>query len=110
MTARTQAVIIRSAWARASMNASRRQLSAATGPDGRIYAIGGNLKAAKLSGIDTERLTFLTFVNMGVLAALAGLAAAERERGSAGADSAGASQHGPGAQRRDPLRRRPAAA
>lgn len=39
----------------------------------RIYAIGGNLKAAKLSGINTEMLTFLTFVNMGVLAALAGM-------------------------------------
>ena len=38
----------------------------------RIYAIGGNEKAAKLSGINTERLTFLTFANMGVLAALAG--------------------------------------
>ena len=36
----------------------------------RIYALGGNEKAAKLSGIKTERLTFLTFVNMGVLAAL----------------------------------------
>ncbi|MBV8658080.1 MAG: sugar ABC transporter permease, partial [Burkholderiales bacterium] len=39
----------------------------------RIYALGGNVKAAKLSGIKTERLTFYTFVNMGVLAALAGL-------------------------------------
>ncbi|WP_108659115.1 multiple monosaccharide ABC transporter permease [Acuticoccus kandeliae] len=39
----------------------------------RIYAIGGNEKAAKLSGINTERLTFLTFANMGMLAALAGL-------------------------------------
>ena len=39
----------------------------------QIYAVGGNAKAAKLSGIATERLTFLTFVNMGVLAALAGL-------------------------------------
>ena len=28
----------------------------------RIYAMGGNEKAAKLSGINTERLTFLTFV------------------------------------------------
>ncbi|WP_244556856.1 multiple monosaccharide ABC transporter permease [Fulvimarina manganoxydans] len=44
----------------------------------RIYAIGGNEKAAKLSGINTERLTFLTFVNMGVLAALAGLVFAAR--------------------------------
>ncbi len=39
----------------------------------RIYALGGNVKAAKLSGVATERLTFLTFVNMGFLAALAGL-------------------------------------
>ncbi|MEM7738114.1 MAG: multiple monosaccharide ABC transporter permease [Deinococcota bacterium] len=39
----------------------------------RIYALGGNVKAAKLSGINTERLTFLTFTNMGFLAALAGL-------------------------------------
>jgi putative multiple sugar transport system permease protein len=44
----------------------------------RIYALGGNEKAAKLSGIRTERLTFLTFVNMGVLAALAGLIFAAR--------------------------------
>jgi putative multiple sugar transport system permease protein len=39
----------------------------------RVYALGGNEKATKLSGINTERLTFYTFVNMGVLAALAGL-------------------------------------
>ena len=44
----------------------------------RIYAMGGNAKAAKLSGIKTERLTFLVFVNMGVLAALAGLIIAAR--------------------------------
>lgn len=44
----------------------------------RIYALGGNAKAAKLSGIKTERLTFYTFVNMGVLAALAGLIFAAR--------------------------------
>jgi putative multiple sugar transport system permease protein len=44
----------------------------------RIYALGGNRKAAKLSGIATERLTFLTFVNMGFLAALAGLIFAAR--------------------------------
>ena len=43
-----------------------------------IYAVGGNAKAAKLSGIKTERLTFLAFVNMGVLAALAGLVFAAR--------------------------------
>lgn len=44
----------------------------------RIYALGGNEKAARLSGIDTQKLTFLTFVNMGVLAALAGLIFAAR--------------------------------
>ena len=44
----------------------------------RIYALGGNAKAAKLSGIKTERLTFLAFVNMGFLAALAGLIFAAR--------------------------------
>jgi putative multiple sugar transport system permease protein len=44
----------------------------------RVYAMGGNEKAAKLSGINTERLTFLAFVNMGVLAALAGLIFAAR--------------------------------
>jgi putative multiple sugar transport system permease protein len=44
----------------------------------RIYALGGNEKAAKLSGINTERLTFLTFANMGMLAALAGLVFAAR--------------------------------
>lgn len=43
-----------------------------------VYAVGGNAKAAKLSGIKTERLTFLTFVNMGALAALAGLVFAAR--------------------------------
>jgi putative multiple sugar transport system permease protein len=44
----------------------------------RIYALGGNEKAAKLSGIKTDRLSFYTFVNMGVLAALAGLVFAAR--------------------------------
>ncbi len=44
----------------------------------RIYALGGNVKAAKLSGIKTERLIFLSFVNMGLLAALAGLIFAAR--------------------------------
>lgn len=44
----------------------------------RIYALGGNEKAAKLSGIKTERLSFYAFVNMGVLAALAGLVFAAR--------------------------------
>jgi putative multiple sugar transport system permease protein len=44
----------------------------------RIYAVGGNEKAAALSGINRKRLVFLTFANMGMLAALAGLVSAAR--------------------------------
>jgi putative multiple sugar transport system permease protein len=44
----------------------------------RVYAVGGNEKASRLSGIKTERVSFATFVNMGVLAALAGLIFAAR--------------------------------
>jgi putative multiple sugar transport system permease protein len=45
----------------------------------RVYAMGGNIKAAQLSGIKTERLTLLVFVNMGVLSALGGLIIAARQ-------------------------------
>jgi putative multiple sugar transport system permease protein len=44
----------------------------------RIYAMGGNEKAAKLSGVNTSRLLFYSFINMGVLSALAGLVFAAR--------------------------------
>ncbi|MGA1804249.1 multiple monosaccharide ABC transporter permease [Rhizobium sp. HT1-10] len=44
----------------------------------RVYAMGGNEKATKLSGINTERLSFFTFVNMGALAGLAGMIVATR--------------------------------
>jgi putative multiple sugar transport system permease protein len=44
----------------------------------RIYALGGNEKATRLSGINTERLSFYTFINMGVLAGFAGLIVAAR--------------------------------
>ena len=43
-----------------------------------IYALGGSEKAAKLSGVKTERIVFWVFVNMGVLAALSGLVFAAR--------------------------------
>ncbi|SEC94190.1 putative multiple sugar transport system permease protein [Streptomyces sp. 2231.1] len=43
-----------------------------------IYAIGGNLPAAKLSGVKDRKVTFCVFLNMGVLAALAGLVVAAR--------------------------------
>lgn len=44
----------------------------------QIYATGGNRKAAELSGIKTKKITFLVFVNMGAMAALAGLILAAR--------------------------------
>jgi putative multiple sugar transport system permease protein len=44
----------------------------------RIYAMGGNEKATRLSGVNTPRLLFYTFMNMGVLAATAGLIVAAR--------------------------------
>ena len=44
----------------------------------RVYAMGGNVKAAQLSGIKTDRLTLLVFINMGVLSALGGLIIAAR--------------------------------
>ena len=43
-----------------------------------IYAIGGNLQAATLSGVKVKAVTFWIFVNMGVLAALAGVIFAGR--------------------------------
>jgi len=38
-----------------------------------IYAVGGNRRAAELSGVKTRSVDFWLFVNMGLLAALAGL-------------------------------------
>ncbi|GGT77584.1 multiple monosaccharide ABC transporter permease [Streptomyces lateritius] len=43
-----------------------------------VYAIGGNLPAAKLSGVKDKKVTFAVFLNMGMLAALAGLVFAAR--------------------------------
>jgi putative multiple sugar transport system permease protein len=44
----------------------------------QIYAVGGNLQAATLSGVKVKAVTFWIFVNMGVLAALAGIIFAGR--------------------------------
>jgi putative multiple sugar transport system permease protein len=38
-----------------------------------VYAIGGNVDAATMSGVRTKRVDFLVMMNMGVLAALAGM-------------------------------------
>ncbi|GIF14079.1 multiple monosaccharide ABC transporter permease [Actinoplanes teichomyceticus] len=44
----------------------------------QIYAIGGNLQAATLSGVKVKSVLFWLFVNMGVLSALAGIIFAGR--------------------------------
>lgn len=44
----------------------------------RVYALGSNIKAAMLSGVNTKRITWIAFVNMGMLAALAGMIFAAR--------------------------------
>ena len=38
-----------------------------------IYAMGGNEKAARLSGINTKKVLFLVYLNMGVLATITGI-------------------------------------
>lgn len=38
-----------------------------------LYAVGGNEKATRLSGINTKKVYFLAYVNMGLLAAFAGI-------------------------------------
>lgn len=43
-----------------------------------IYALGGNQRAAALSGVKTDRIMFLVYTNMGVLSALSGLVFAAR--------------------------------
>lgn len=43
-----------------------------------IYALGGNAKAAALSGIKTKSVLFWTYANMGLLAAVAGIVFAGR--------------------------------
>ena len=44
----------------------------------QIYAVGGNLQAATLSGVKVKSVIFWIFVNMGVLSALAGIIFAGR--------------------------------
>lgn len=39
----------------------------------RVYAMGGNEKAARLSGINTNRMMFAVYTNMGFMAAIAGI-------------------------------------
>ena len=43
-----------------------------------FYAVGGNEKATKLSGINTERVYFVAYLSMSILAGLSGLLMAAR--------------------------------
>ena len=43
-----------------------------------IYSVGGNQNAARLSGINVEKIKFFVFANMGLMAALAGMVVAGR--------------------------------
>ncbi len=43
-----------------------------------FYAVGGNEKATKLSGINTNKIYFIAYANMGLLAGLCGLLCAAR--------------------------------
>ncbi len=54
-----------------------------------IYAIGGNLAAAKLSGIDTKKVNFWLFVNMGFLCGLAAVVVTSRAGAAASAAGTG---------------------
>lgn len=46
----------------------------------QIYAMGGNAKAARLSGIDTRKVFFWVYTNMGFLAAVAGIVLSARNQ------------------------------
>ena len=47
-----------------------------------VYAIGGNLHAALLSGVNVQRVNFWIFVNMGMLAGIAGVVFSSRTNGA----------------------------
>jgi len=47
-------------------------------PGRHLYAMGGNLKAAELSGVNTRKMMFLVYSNMGLLAGIAGVVTAGR--------------------------------
>jgi len=47
-----------------------------------LYAVGGNEKATRLSGIDPRKVYFFAYVNMGLMAGLAGILVAARQVGA----------------------------
>ena len=48
----------------------------------QVYAIGGNLNAAQLSGVKVKKVNFWIFVNMGFLAGVAGVIFSSRSNGA----------------------------
>ncbi len=48
----------------------------------QIYALGGNRKAANLSGINTDKVFFWVYTNMGILSAVAGIVLCARNGSS----------------------------
>ncbi len=48
----------------------------------QVYAIGGNLSAAQLSGVKVRKINFWIFVNMGFLAGVAGVIFSSRSNGA----------------------------
>jgi putative multiple sugar transport system permease protein len=48
----------------------------------QVYAIGGNLSAAMLSGVKVKKVNFWIFVNMGFLSAIAGIIYSSRMNGA----------------------------
>jgi putative multiple sugar transport system permease protein len=54
-----------------------------------VYALGGNTKAAKLSGIKTDKVLFLAFVNMSLLTAVAAVAFSSRMNAASAANGSG---------------------
>ncbi len=59
-------------------------------PGGRyIYAVGGNSRAAELSGVKLRRVNFFVMMNMSVLAALAGMIFVARSAASGPGDGLG---------------------
>ncbi|TAP28634.1 MULTISPECIES: multiple monosaccharide ABC transporter permease [Micrococcaceae] len=47
-----------------------------------VYAIGGNLSAAKLSGVNVKKINLWIFINMGLLAGVAGVVFSSRSNGA----------------------------
>ncbi|GAA1920621.1 sugar ABC transporter permease [Arthrobacter gandavensis] len=54
-----------------------------------VYAVGGNLHAAELSGVQSKKVNFLVMMNMSILAALAGMIFVARSTASGPFDGTG---------------------